>query len=73
MQPSLDRREQVVVRGRLAGEEQDRRHVHVRAAGLEVEERGVQSGEAVAVGHGADSRPPGACGAVRSGPAAPIL
>jgi hypothetical protein len=51
VQPVVDRAYEVLVRGRLAGEDEDRRDVHVRAARFEIQERGVQAAETVAVGH----------------------
>jgi hypothetical protein len=55
VEPALDRPQQVLVGGGLAVEDEDPGDVHVRAAGLEVEERGVEPGEAVAAGHDRDS------------------
>jgi hypothetical protein len=47
----LDRLDQLAVGGRLAFEDEDARHVHVRAAALEVQEAGVEGGQSVAIGH----------------------
>jgi hypothetical protein len=47
----LDRLDQLVVGGRLALEDENAGHVHVRPAALEVQEAGVEGGQAVAVGH----------------------
>ena len=47
VQAILDRLDELAVRRRVAVEGHDGRHVHVRAAGLEVQERGVQRGQAV--------------------------
>ena len=51
MQPALDRLQQLVVGGRVALEHHDRRHVHVRGRVLQVQERRVESGQAIS-GHG---------------------
>ncbi len=48
----LDRLDQLVVGGRRPFEDEHAGHVHVRAAALEVQEAGVQSGQAVEIGHG---------------------
>ena len=47
----LDRVDQLVVGGRLAFEDENAGHVHVRTAALEVKEAGVEGGQSVAVGH----------------------
>ena len=49
--PRLDRLDQLVVGGRVAFEDQNAGHVHVGAAALEVQEPGVEGGQAVAMGH----------------------
>ena len=51
MQARLDRVDELLVAGRLSLEDQHRRHVHVRAAALEVQEAGIEGGQAVAIGH----------------------
>ena len=50
--PRLDRLDQLVVGGRVAVEDEDRRDVHVCAAALEVQESRVERCQAIVVGHG---------------------
>ena len=50
-QPALDLSDELTVGGRLALEDEARAHVHVRAARLEGEERGVEAGEPFGSGH----------------------
>ena len=51
MHARLDGLDELVVGGRLSLEDQDARDVHVGAAALEVQEAGIEGGEAVAIGH----------------------
>jgi hypothetical protein len=53
VQAALDRLDELVVGRRLALEDQGRPHVHVRRVALEVQERRIEAGQPVRVGHAA--------------------
>ena len=56
VQALLDQPEQLLVGGRIALEHEYGADVHVGSVLLEREERGVEAGEPVGIGHGANSR-----------------